>query len=254
MSARAPKRPVPRRIPAVSGRTPARRAMAPRAFRPPRLLRRVTPAMNPQNTPRRNNPRARRLFLRAAADAVNAHVAAMMATASSRAIRCGGPSDPMRNLRAVVCSGRWPDPTSVIAGPAVPTTVCDQSVREALAVRARSYARPPRQRLGPTSGGSGRRRARTPRPVPVDRRGGQRRCARRRLRRLRTLQVKSSPVEIPLPEIGREDLVDIDADTAQDDTRVGRGHDHRLIEHRRGLALTVRPRLRLPRPRVSRSG
>jgi hypothetical protein len=151
MSARAPKRPVPRRIPAVSGRTPAHRAIAPRGFRPPRLLRRLTPATNPQNKPRRKNLRARRLFLRAEADAVNPHVAAMMATATSRAIRCGGPSDPMRNLRAVVCSGRWPDPTSVIAAPAVTTTVCDQSVREALghrssACRARNSTTAPAKR------------------------------------------------------------------------------------------------------------
>jgi hypothetical protein len=49
-------------------------------------------------------PFARRFLVRAA-DAAKPHVAAMTATASSRAISCGGPSDPIRNLRAVVWFG-----------------------------------------------------------------------------------------------------------------------------------------------------
>jgi hypothetical protein len=95
VSARAAKRPVPRRIPALSGRTSAHRATAPSAFRPRRLPGRIAPAINPQKKPRRKNPRARRLFLRTPADAMNPHVAAMMATARSREIRCVGPSDPI---------------------------------------------------------------------------------------------------------------------------------------------------------------
>jgi hypothetical protein len=94
VSARAAKRPVPRRIPALSGRTSAHRATAPSAFRPRRLPGRIAPAINPQKKPRRKNPRARRLFLRTTADAKNPHVAAMMATTRSREIRCVGPSDP----------------------------------------------------------------------------------------------------------------------------------------------------------------
>ena len=62
VSARAAKRPVPRRIPALSGRTSAHRATAPSAFRPRRLPRRIAPAINPQKKPRRKNPRARRLL------------------------------------------------------------------------------------------------------------------------------------------------------------------------------------------------
>jgi hypothetical protein len=95
VSARAAKRPVPRRIPALSGRTSAHRATAPSAFGPRRLPGRIAPAINPQKKPRRKNPRARRLFLRTPADAMNPHVAAMMATASSREIRCVSPSDPI---------------------------------------------------------------------------------------------------------------------------------------------------------------
>jgi hypothetical protein len=134
-SARAATRPAPRPIQAVSGRTSAHRATAPRAFRPRRLLRRIAPAMNPQEKPRPKNPRARRLFLRATADAVNPHVAAMMATASSREIRCVGPSEPISPPPGRRLRGRWPDPTTVFAGPALLATVRDQSEREVLAVR-----------------------------------------------------------------------------------------------------------------------
>src|SRR5215470_12826845 len=63
-----------------------------------------------------------------------------------------------------------------------------------------------------------------------------------------------SASEIPLPEVGREHVVDVQADIADHHPGVGRGHDHRLVEHGRGLSLTVRPRLRLPRPRVSWAG
>ena len=40
------------------------------------------------------------------------------------------------------------------------------------------------------------------------------------------IQVAHSSTEIPLPEIGRKDLVDIDAGTAEDDARVGRGDNN----------------------------
>jgi hypothetical protein len=95
VSARIAKRPAPRRIPVIGGRTSVHRATAPSAFRRRRLPRRIAPAINPQKKPRRKDPRARRLFLRATADAMNPHVAAMMATATSTAIRCVGPSDPI---------------------------------------------------------------------------------------------------------------------------------------------------------------
>ena len=61
-------------------------------------------------------------------------------------------------------------------------------------------------------------------------------------------------IEIPLPEIGCKNLVHIHVGTAQRDTRVGRGDDHILIKHGRGLTFTVRPRLGLPGPPVSCSG
>ena len=135
VSARAANRPLPRRIPAIGGRTSAHRARAPSAFRPRRLPRSIAPASNPQKKPTRKNPRARRLFLCTTADAMNPHIAAMMATARSSAIRCVGPSDPICNLRAVVCVGRLPDPTTVFAGPALLADVRDQSEHEALAAR-----------------------------------------------------------------------------------------------------------------------
>jgi hypothetical protein len=95
VSARTANRPVPRRIPVIGGRTSAHRARAPSVFKWRRLPRRIAAAINPQKKPRRKNPRARRLFLRATADAMNPHIAAMMATATSTAIRCVGPSDPI---------------------------------------------------------------------------------------------------------------------------------------------------------------
>src|SRR5271163_1663169 len=42
---------------------------------------------------------------------------------------------PYRNLRAVVCVGRLPDPTTVFAGPALLANVRNQSEHEALAAR-----------------------------------------------------------------------------------------------------------------------
>src|SRR3954466_5760347 len=63
-----------------------------------------------------------------------------------------------------------------------------------------------------------------------------------------------SSTQVPLPEVGCKDIVDIQADAADHDTRVGRGDDDGLIEHGRRLALAVRPRLRLPGPRVPRGG
>src|SRR3954465_14726264 len=70
----------------------------------------------------------------------------------------------------------------------------------------------------------------------------------------RTALAADSSTEVPLSEIGRKNLVDIDTDTAEDDTRVGRGDNDRLIENRRGFALTIGPRLRLPGPPVAFSG
>ncbi len=102
VSARAAKRLVPRRIPALSGRTSAHRATAPSAFRPRRLPRRIAPAINPQKKPRRKNPRARRLFLRTTADAMNPHVAAITATARSREIRCVSPSCGAKGQNGVI--------------------------------------------------------------------------------------------------------------------------------------------------------
>jgi hypothetical protein len=93
--ARAAKRPVPRRTPTFSGRTSAHLAKAPSAFSPRRLPRRIAPVINPQKNPRKKHPRARRVFLRTTADAMNPHVAATMATVRSREIRCVGPSNPI---------------------------------------------------------------------------------------------------------------------------------------------------------------
>jgi hypothetical protein len=45
--------------------------------------------------------------------------------------------------------------------------------------------------------------------------------------------------EIPLPEIGGEDIVDIDIDAAQQRARIPRAVDHRLVEHRRGLTIAM---------------
>jgi hypothetical protein len=62
----------------------------------------------------------------------------------------------------------------------------------------------------------------------------------------------SSSTEIPLAEIGRENLVLVHVDTSQDDPRVCRGDDDGLIEHGCGLALASRPGPRLSCPSVSR--
>jgi hypothetical protein len=78
----------------------------------------------------------RRLFLRATADAWNPHIAATVATTSSRAItNVVGPSDPYRHLQAPVCVGRLPDPITVSAGPALSLVVRDQNEHEPLTVR-----------------------------------------------------------------------------------------------------------------------
>jgi len=42
---------------------------------------------------------------------------------------------PYRNLRAVVCVGRLPDPTTVFAGPALLANIRNQNEHEALAAR-----------------------------------------------------------------------------------------------------------------------
>jgi hypothetical protein len=60
--------------------------------------------------------------------------------------------------------------------------------------------------------------------------------------------------KVPLPEIGRKNLVHIHVGIAHEYTRVGGGDDHGLIKHSRGFAFTTRPRLRLPCPPVSSSG
>jgi hypothetical protein len=60
----------------------------------------------------------------------------------------------------------------------------------------------------------------------------------------------SLPVKIPLPEIGRKDLVHIHVCTAQKGTRARGAVDDILIKHGRGLALTMRPRACLPCPPV----
>src|SRR5882757_7359172 len=57
------------------------------------------------------------------------------------------------------------------------------------------------------------------------------------------------PTKIPLPVVGRKDLVFIHLDPAQNGA-----FDYRLVEHRRGFALAIRPRPRLPCPPVPRSG
>src|SRR5689334_8019255 len=62
-----------------------------------------------------------------------------------------------------------------------------------------------------------------------------------------------SAVEVPLPEIWREHVVHVDTHTADEGTRLRRGVDDVLVEHRTGRALTVGPRPRLPCPPVSRS-
>jgi hypothetical protein len=84
----------------VGGRQCGRRGLPARSGRR-RLPRSIAPAVNPQKRPRKG-PRARRLFRRATADATNPPIAATVATASGRATRCVGPSDPYRSLRAVV--------------------------------------------------------------------------------------------------------------------------------------------------------
>src|SRR5271163_4834260 len=60
---------------------------------------------------------------------------------------------PYRNLRAVVCVGRLPDPTTVFAGPALLANVRNQSEHEALAARCLATW-PPLIREG---GGEGKR-------------------------------------------------------------------------------------------------
>jgi hypothetical protein len=61
-------------------------------------------------------------------------------------------------------------------------------------------------------------------------------------------------IEIPLPEIGREHLVDVYVDATEQRTGVRRAVDDLLVKHRLGLALSVRPGLGLPSPSVPRSG
>jgi hypothetical protein len=135
VSTRAANRPLSRRTPALGERMSAYRARARSASGLRRLPRRIALAINPQKKPRTKKPRPRRLFLRMTADAMNPPTAAVMATAESRAISCVGPSDPMRHLRVIICQGRLPDPTTDIAGGALPAHVRDQSEREALAAR-----------------------------------------------------------------------------------------------------------------------
>jgi len=110
---------------------------------PLRLPRRIAPAIKPQEKPRRKNLRARRLFLRATADAMTPHVGAITATATSRAIRCVGPNNPIsqppgRRLRGPLARSNHRLRRTSIAG-----TCCYQSEHEALAARI-SRQRPKR--------------------------------------------------------------------------------------------------------------
>jgi len=56
---------------------------------------------------------------------------------------------------------------------------------------------------------------------------------------LSDLRAGCSSIEIPLPEIGREHLVDVHVDAAKKRTRVRRAVDHLLVQHRGGLALSM---------------
>jgi hypothetical protein len=54
---------------------------------------------------------------------------------------CRSERPPYRNLRAVFCVGRLPDPTTVFAGPALLANVCNQSEHEPLAARCHTKIR-----------------------------------------------------------------------------------------------------------------
>lgn len=114
VTAREAKRFVPAVITAASGRKSAHRETTRNMFWS-RRRRIIAPATNPQKKPRTKYPRARRLFLRAAADATNPLVAAATVTTTNRRIKSIGPSEPIcRDLRAVVCVDRLADPITAL--------------------------------------------------------------------------------------------------------------------------------------------
>jgi uncharacterized protein YbjT (DUF2867 family) len=92
--------------------------------------------MNPVTNPATNAARVRLFLLRATADPMLPLTAAMMATENNRNITCVGSSEPIRNLRAVIGVDRSTDPTIVVVAQWSPSTVRDQSEREALATRS----------------------------------------------------------------------------------------------------------------------
>lgn len=65
---------------------------------------------------------------------------------------------------------------------------------------------------------------------------------------------RRSSDKVPLTEIGREHVIHIDVEIADQGAGVGPADDHPLIQHRRRLALTMRPRNRLPGPPMAWCG
>jgi hypothetical protein len=126
---------------------------------------------------------------------------------------------PGRLLRS-----RLPDPTTVFAGPAWLANVRDQNEREALAVRCHTRSGLP--------------------PLRTIRRGAM----------VSGSAPRKSSIEIPLPEIGRKDVVHIHVCAAQEGTGTLGAVNHSLIKHRPGLALATGPCTRLPNPPVPCTG
>jgi len=76
---------------------------------------------------------------------------------------CRSQRPHIANLRAVVCVGRLPDPITGFAGPALPTTVRDQSEHEPLAPAATPDPRRAAEQFvhGTDDGGEGKRHDRS---------------------------------------------------------------------------------------------
>src|ERR1700688_2230255 len=76
---------------------------------------------------------------------------------------CRSQRPHIANLRAVVCVGRLPDPITGFAGPALPTTVRDQSEDEPLAPAATPDPRRAAEQFvhGTDDGGEGKRHDRS---------------------------------------------------------------------------------------------